>query len=450
MTSRIVPLIMCGGVGTRLWPLSREGYPKQFISLFGQRSTFQETLLRVSDSSLFDRPIIVTAAAYRSLVLAQMTEIGCQGDVLLESARRDSGPAIAAGTVFALRRNGPECIVLALAADHLVSDAVAFVAACEGSLNAAIAGYIVTFGIKPSRPATEYGYISPGPPLVDAVRHIRSFVEKPDLATATRYVQEGYLWNSGNFMFSASTLLDEYGAVDQASVDAVIRAVDLAERVDGFVALDRAAFEDTTPISIDYAVMEKTARAAVHPVSFGWSDVGSWRAVWELSEKDSFGNSVRGEAVLDNVRNCYISSEKMVVALGDVEDLIVVATGDAVLVTRQSDNSSLKRLVSQLNNVAPKVTRETRNDRDQRLSRSAECEARRFVLEVGDSLVREGQCECSIYWVVVRGMARVTTNGREQLLQARDTFVSQAGIEVRLENIGINTFEMIEILLSPD
>jgi mannose-1-phosphate guanylyltransferase/mannose-6-phosphate isomerase len=290
---RIIPLIMCGGAGTRLWPASREVRPKQFLPLFGTRSTFQDTLVRVSDSGLFERPIVITNAAYRFMALEQLAEIGIEADVLLEPMRRDSGPAIAAGAAFAQSRDD-EAMVLALAADHVVRDTAAFIAACTQGLVATGDGRIVTFGVKPERAATEYGYISPGEVVAGEVRAVKKFVEKPDLPTAAGYITSGYLWNSGNFMFRASVLLDEYRKFDAASVDSVTAAVTKAGRDLGFVTLDPEAFGSAKAISIDYAVMEKTARAAVVPVSCGWSDVGSWHAVWELSDKDAEGNAAQG------------------------------------------------------------------------------------------------------------------------------------------------------------
>src|SRR6266699_3709682 len=213
MTRRIIPLIMCGGAGTRLWPASREVRPKQFLPLFGPRSTFQDTLSRVSDAALFERPIVITNTSYRFMVLEQLAEIGLEADVLLEPMRRDSGPAIAAGAAFAQTRD-KDAVVLALAADHVVRDAAAFVAACREGLVAAESGRIVTFGVRPERPATEYGYISPGEQVSGSVRNVARFVEKPDQATAQQYIEAGYFWNSGNFMFRAAVLLDEYRAVD--------------------------------------------------------------------------------------------------------------------------------------------------------------------------------------------------------------------------------------------
>src|SRR6266404_8281066 len=336
MDRRIVPLIMCGGAGTRLWPASREVRPKQFLPLFGARSTFQDTMLRVSDAKLFERPIVITNTAYRFMVLEQLAEMGLEADVLLEPMRRDSGPAIVAGAAFAEMRD-KDAVVLALAADHVVRDAGAFVDACREGLTAEEAGRIVTFGVQPERAAIEYGYISPGEVISGAVRAVAKFVEKPDPATSAQYIKAGYLWNSGNFMFRASVLLDEYRSVDAASVQAIGDSVVKAGRDLGFVTLDAAAFGSAKSISIDYAVMEKTASAAVVPVKCGWSDVGSWLAVWELSDKDADGNAAQGAAVFEDSRNCNVSTDKALVALEGVDDLVVVATQDAVLVSRQKD-----------------------------------------------------------------------------------------------------------------
>ncbi len=318
VNERITPLILSGGAGTRLWPASREGRPKQFLRLFGSRSTFQETVLRVSDPAVFTTPIVLTNAAYRFLVLEELQEIGLEADIVLEPMRRDSGPAIAAGAAFAAARD-PNAIVLALAADHLVTEPDAFVATCRDGLAAAIAGRIVTFGITPDHPATGYGYIRPGASLGGRVHAVERFVEKPDVETATRYLTDGYLWNSGNFMFRASMLLDEYRSVDAPSVAAVSDAVAKAGRDLAFITLDEESFGRARPISIDYAVMEKTKMAAVIPASYGWSDVGSWQSVWELSGKDENGNTARGTAVFQDARNNHVSTDRALVALSGVE-----------------------------------------------------------------------------------------------------------------------------------
>jgi len=354
MASAIVPLIMCGGAGTRLWPASRENRPKQFLPLFGRSSTFQETIRRVSDPALFGRPIVVTNSQYRFLVAEELAAIGVEADILLEPMRRDSGPAIAAGAVFAQRRDG-DVLVAALAADHVIDDPAAFAAVCSAAAPAA-AERIVTFGVRPARPATEYGYIRAGAALGADVFEVERFVEKPDAATAQRYVAEGYLWNSGNFLFRAQLLLAEYRRFEPDSVSAIEQAVEAAGRDLGFVTLDPQAFGRAVAKSIDYAVMERTDHIAVMPVSYGWSDVGSWHAVWELSKRDAADNAAQGTAFFMDASGCYAASEKQLVALHGVENLVVIATADAVLVAPRERGDALRQLVGKLKGVAPAVT----------------------------------------------------------------------------------------------
>ncbi|MBS0530250.1 MAG: mannose-1-phosphate guanylyltransferase/mannose-6-phosphate isomerase, partial [Proteobacteria bacterium] len=449
MGERIIPLVMCGGAGTRLWPASREGRPKQFLPLFGPRSTFQDTLKRVSDPALFERPIVITNAAYRFMVLEQLAEIGIEADVLLEPARRDSGPAIAAGATFAQMRDGA-AVVLALAADHVVRDTVAFVAACRQGLVAADAGRIVTFGVKPERAATEYGYISPGAVIAGEVRGVTRFVEKPDPQTASEYTKAGYLWNSGNFMFRASMLLDEYREVDPESVQAVTDAVTNAGRDLGFVTLEPHAFAKAKAISIDYAVMEKTSHAAVVPVACGWSDVGSWRAVWELSDKDSQGNAVHGTAVFEDSRNCNVSTDRALVALEGVDDLVVVATQDAVLVSRQNDANGLKRLVAKLKALAPQVTEEhLRVHRPwgayQSIDRGERHQVKRITVNAGGRLSLQKHHHRSEHWIVVRGTAKVTVDDLVKIVHENESIYIPIGAAHRLENPGKILLELIEV-----
>ena len=449
MNGRIIPLIMCGGAGTRLWPASREVHPKQFLPLFGARSTFQNTILRVSDAALFERPIVITNKAYRFMVLEQLAEIGREADVLLEPMRRDSGPAIAAGAAFAQTRD-KDAVVLALAADHVVRDTEAFVAACRQGLVAAEAGRIVTFGVEPERAATEYGYISPGDVISGEVRAVTKFVEKPDPATAAEYIKAGYLWNSGNFMFRASVLLDEYRNVDAASVAAVTDAVAKAGRDLGFVTLEEAAFASAKPISIDYAVMEKTARAAVVPVKCGWSDVGSWHAVWELSDKDSEGNASQGAAVFEDSRNCNVATDRALVALEGVDDLVVVATQDAVLVSRQKDANGLKRLVAKLKIAAPEVTEQHLKVHRpwgsyQSVDNGERHQVKRIIVKPGGRLSLQKHHHRSEHWIVVRGAARVTVNELVKTVHENESIYIPIGSVHRLENPGKIQLELIEV-----
>jgi mannose-1-phosphate guanylyltransferase/mannose-6-phosphate isomerase len=440
---------MCGGAGTRLWPASREVHPKQFLSLFGTRSTFQETLLRVSDADLFARPIVITNEAYRFMVLEQLAAIGREADVLLEPMRRDSGPAIAAGAAFAAAREA-NAIVLALAADHLVRDTPAFVAACREGLVAADAGRIVTFGVRPERPATEYGYINPGEAVAGEVRAVANFVEKPDAATAAGYIAAGYLWNSGNFMFRASMLLDEYRNVDAASVETIEASVDNAARDLGFVKLDAQAFGAAKAISIDYAVMEKTAHAAVVPVACGWSDIGSWRQVWELSDKDSQGNAARGAAVFEDSRNCNVTTDRALVALEGVDDLVVVATQDAVLVSRQKDANGLKRLVAKLKATAPEVTEShIKVHRPwgsyQSVDNGDRHQVKRIIVKPGGRLSLQKHHHRSEHWIVVRGTAQVTVNELVKTVHENESIYIPIGAVHRLENPGKIQLELIEV-----
>lgn len=357
MARPIIPLIMCGGAGTRLWPASRENRPKQFLPLFGRHSTFQETLCRVSDPALFARPIIVTNGQYRFLVAEQLAAIAMEADILLEPVRRDSGPAILAGAAFASKRDG-DAIIVALAADHVVSDSGAFAEACSKAGEAAHDDQIVMFGIKPTRPATEYGYIRAGAAIGPGVFVIERFVEKPDAETAARYVAEDYLWNSGNFMFRARFLIEEYRRFEPDSAAAVTAAVETAASDLEFVILNPEAFARATAKSIDYAVMERTTCAAVMPASYGWSDVGSWQSVWELSARDADGNATQGSAVFINARSSYVAAERQLVALSGLDNVVVVATDDAILVARREDGEGLRQVVKKVNSVAATLTQD--------------------------------------------------------------------------------------------
>jgi mannose-1-phosphate guanylyltransferase/mannose-6-phosphate isomerase len=393
--------------------------------------------------------MVITNSAYRFMVLEQLAEIGFEADVLLEPMRRDSGPAIAAGAAFALTRD-KDAIVLALASDHVVRDVDAFLAACREGLKAAAAGRIVTFGVEPERAATEYGYISPGEAISGQVRTVSKFVEKPDAETAASYVQAGYLWNSGNFMFRAAVLSDEYRNYDAGSLAAVTDAVAKAGQDLGFVKLDADAFAAAKAISIDYAVMEKTSRAAVVPVACGWSDVGSWHAVWQLSEKDSQGNATRGAAVFEDSRNCNVSTDRALVALEGVDDLVVVATQDAVLVSRQKDANGLKRLVAKLKATAPEVTEShVKVHRPwgsyQSVDNGDRHQVKRIIVKPGGRLSLQKHHHRSEHWIVVRGAARVTVNELVKTVHENESIYIPIGAVHRLENPGKISLELIEV-----
>ncbi len=440
---------MCGGAGTRLWPASRENRPKQFLPLFGSLSTFQETMRRVSDPALFARPIVVTNGQYRFLVAEQLAAIGAQADVLLEPIRRDSGPAIVAGATYALRR-GDDPVVVALAADHVVTDPQAFAKVCATAAETAHDDRIVMFGVQPTRAATEYGYIRPGPPLAPGLFGIERFVEKPDAETATRYVAEGYLWNSGNFVFRAGFLLKEYHRFEPESGAAVEAAIERAGADLGFVMLEADAFARAVAKSIDYAVMERTERAAVMPVSYGWSDVGSWQAVWELSERDADGNSAQGPAVFVDTRGSYVASEKQHVALLGLDNVVVVTTDDAVLVARREDTDGLRRVVERLKQVAPALTQDHLKVHRpwgsyQSLDLGDRYQVKRIVVKQGGRLSLQLHHHRAEHWVVVRGAARVTIGDKVQMLHENESVYVPSGARHRLENPGKIDLELIEV-----
>jgi mannose-1-phosphate guanylyltransferase / mannose-6-phosphate isomerase len=440
---------MCGGAGTRLWPASREGRPKQFLPLFGPHSTFQDTIRRVSDPALFGRPIVITNNQYRFLVAEQLAAIGVEADILLEPLRRDSGPAIVAGAAFAAKRDGDPLIV-ALAADHVVTDATAFAKVCGMAADAAAGGRIVTFGVRPTRPATEYGYIRAGQSIGPEIFAIESFVEKPDAKTAERYVKEGYLWNSGNFLFRAALLLDEYKGFEPESIAAVADAVSKAGKDLGFVTLDPESFARANAKSIDYAVMERTKHAAVTPVSYGWSDVGSWQAVWELSGRDASGNAGHGQVEFVDSRGSYVATDRQLVALFGVDNLVVITTDDAVLVAKREDGDGLRRVVQRLKEKAPKVTEEHLKVHRpwgsyQSIDQGARFQVKRIVVKQGGRLSLQMHHHRAEHWIVVRGTARVTIGDEVKTVHENESVYIPIGAQHRLENPGKIDLELIEV-----
>ena len=440
---------MCGGAGTRLWPASRENRPKQFLPLFGPLSTFQETIRRVSDSTLFGRAVVVTNAQYRFLVAEQLAAIGAQADILLEPARRDSGPAIVAGAAFAFARDD-DPLVLALAADHVVYDPLAFAKVCATAGETASEDRIVMFGVAPTRPATEYGYIRPGAPLAPGLFAIERFVEKPDTETAARHVADGYVWNSGNFVFRARFLMEEYRRFEPESSSAVEAAVQAAGSDLGFVTLAVDAFGRAVAKSIDYAVMERTERAAVMPVSYGWSDVGSWQAVWELSERDADANAAQGQAVFVDARGSYVASDKQLVALHGLDNVVVVTTDDAVLVASRQSGDGLRRVVERLREAAPALTQDHLKVHRpwgsyQSLDLSERYQVKRIVVKQGGRLSLQLHHRRAEHWVVVRGTARVTIGDMVQMVHENESVYVPIGTPHRLENPGKIDLELIEV-----
>lgn len=344
----IYPVILCGGSGTRLWPASRSDQPKQFLKLVGDRSSFQETVLRVKDIPGVAEVVVVTGEAMVAFVAEQTAEIGAWATILVEPEARDSAPAVAAAAAYVQARD-PAGVVLMLAADHHIAQPEIFQQAAVTAAKAAEQGYIVTFGVQPTVPATGFGYIRPGAPLLDgSVREVAAFVEKPDQATAERYLLEGYLWNSGNFAFQAATLLAEFDAFEPTVAAAARGCVAGLELEAGIGRLDRDAFAQAKKISLDYAIMERTQKAAVAPAAFAWSDLGAWDAIWEASTRDDDGNAWAGDVELHGSSNVLVRSTGPYVGVIGVNDIVVVAEPDAVLVCHRKDSQAVKTLVDGL------------------------------------------------------------------------------------------------------
>jgi mannose-1-phosphate guanylyltransferase/mannose-6-phosphate isomerase len=443
------PVILCGGSGTRLWPVSREAMPKQFSPILGDRSTFQETLLRVKEATLFGKPLVVTNRAHRFLAEQQLREIGIEAEMLLEPTARDSGPAIIAASLY-LDETSPGTLALVLAADHLVRDVPAFLDAVRGGLDAARAGRIVTFGIVPTQPATGYGYIEPGEAAEGKAQGVTRFVEKPDARTALDYIAKGYLWNSGNFLFAPRSVIGEYAAHDEGSVQQVRDALTQGEMDLGALAMAKAPFEAAKKISFDFAVMEKTRLAAVVPGAFGWSDIGGWDALWELTDRDEAGNAARGDVVFVDSQSNYASSETQLVTLLGVRDLVVVATRDAVLVADRNKAGDVKRLVETLReNGHPLANESARVYRPwgwyQTLELQERFQVKRIVVYPGGRLSLQKHFHRAEHWVVVKGTARVTVDDSVRELTENQSVYLPLGAVHRLENPGRIDVEIIEV-----
>jgi mannose-1-phosphate guanylyltransferase/mannose-6-phosphate isomerase len=451
MPSKIIPVIMCGGAGTRLWPASRESMPKQFIPLFTERSTFQETALRVANDALFAKPIVITSADFRFIVADQLRQVGVPSDIVLEPVRRDSAPAVAVATVLGLKRSA-DAVILILAADHAIDDVEAFYGACEAALPGAENGYIVTFGVVPTEPATSYGYLKPGT-AVDgcAVRKLEMFAEKPDQARAEGYIAEGYLWNSGNFLFRADVMKGELSAHAPAIWSAAEAAVAQAISDLDFLRLAEKPFSASPKISIDYAVMEKTAASAVVPVDMGWSDLGSWDAIWAKTTRDAHGNALSGPCQVLDVRNTIIQSDDSILTtVIGLSDLLVVSSADAVLVAPRGVTSEIKTMVESLK--AAGRSEATEHRRVHRpwghyvtMNLGERHRVNRIVINPGQSFSLQKHFHRSEHWIIVKGTGEVTIDGERRILHENQSTYIPIGTVHRLANPGLIPLELIEV-----
>jgi mannose-1-phosphate guanylyltransferase / mannose-6-phosphate isomerase len=451
---KVIPVILCGGAGTRLWPSSREAYPKQFLPLINEQSTFELTLARVSDRTVFGEPVIVTAEAFRFLTADQIARAGMRASILLEPARRDSGPAIAIAAEH-LARKDAGTLMLVLAADHLVKDVKGFVATVVDGIDAALAGAIVAFGITPTKPATGYGYIAAGDAMGGKVHKLERFIEKPTQEIAEALISAGNLWNSGNFLFRADLFLSELEAFEPAMHKAAHEAIARAKRDDlgdvSFVRVDAEAFQSSPSKSVDYAVMERTNRSAVIEATYDWSDLGSWHALWESAAQDKDQNAARGDVTLVNTNRSYVWSEEGVhTALVGLDDVVVVTTHDAVLVARREVNSEMKQLVDVLSRKDHAlVSDHTRSHRKwgwvQDKDRGERHEVKRLQVQPGKSISMHRHLHRAEHWIVVKGMATVIINGEERSLRENQSTFIPIGAWHQMANDGKIALEVIEV-----
>ena len=451
----LLPVIMAGGSGTRLWPLSRQLHPKQFLALgSGTQTMLQETVARMQGLDA-RQPVVICNEEHRFLAAEQMRQIGHEGArILLEPVGRNTAPAIALAALDAMARkpaDAPAPLLLVLAADHLIRDAEAFRTAVRAAESLAQAGSLVTFGVVPDRPETGYGYIEQGTPCGESGHAVKRFVEKPDLATAQQYLQNGgYLWNSGMFLMRADRYLEELKLWAPDILHACQSAMAQPAADMSFVRVDRAAFEACRSDSIDYAVMEKTDAAVVVPLDAGWSDVGSWASLWDVSEKDSNGNVCHGDVLcMGSESNLAHASSRLVSLLG-VRDLMVVETADAVLVAHKDHVQDVKKVVDQLKAAGRS---EHHNHREvyrpwgsyDSIGQAERYQVKRITVKPGAKLSVQMHHHRAEHWIVVSGTARITNGDQTYLLTENQSTYIPVGQVHALENPGKIPLELIEV-----
>ncbi|PLX50507.1 MAG: mannose-1-phosphate guanylyltransferase/mannose-6-phosphate isomerase [Desulfobulbaceae bacterium] len=453
MKKILIPVILCGGSGTRLWPLSRELYPKQLLALAGERSMLQETMLRLAALEDQGRPIVICNEAHRFLVAEQLRQIECRATILLEPEGKNTAPALAVAAFQALHE-ADEPLLLVLPADHVISDPQALIRSVRIGEQYAEQGKLLTFGVVPSRPETGYGYIRAGALLDDSgtqVFTVDEFVEKPDQATATTYLESPYYyWNSGMFLFAASRYLDELSKHAPDMVEACRTSWQMGRQDLDFYRLDRHAFAESPADSIDYAVMEKTSAAVVIPLAAGWNDVGSWSALWEIGSQDQDGNVTSGDVLLKDTSNSFLYSSSRLLATIGLDDMVVVETPDAVLVAPKDKVQQVKEIVKRLKSEAraeisvhkkvyrPWGTFESIDSADR-------YQVKRITVLPGAQLSLQMHHHRAEHWVVVRGTAKITRGNEVFTLTENQSTYIPLGETHRLENPGKIPLELIEV-----
>jgi len=445
--SKIVPVILSGGSGTRLWPLSREAYPKQFLPLVGTNTMLQSTWLRVAPLTNAS-PIVVANNEHRFMVAEQLREAGApRAAIILEPVGRNTAPAIALAALQA-RKHGDDPILLVLPSDHVIVDEAAFHAAVRLAATAAEQGKLVTFGVVPTAPETGYGYIKAT--AQGDTREVDAFVEKPDASSAREYLEAGtYFWNSGMFVFKASVYLDQLARLRPEIHAASTRAFEAARQDDDFVRIEHDLFSQCPSDSIDYAVMEKTESATVVPLSAGWSDVGSWSALWQVSSQDENGNAHRGDVLEINCRNTYAYGERLIAMVG-LQDVIVVETDDAILVGNREQVQDVKEIVSRLKKdgrshaVSHRKVYRPWGAYDS-IDNGDRFQVKRITVKPGGTLSLQMHHHRAEHWIIVSGTAEVTRGDEVILLTENQSTYIPLGVTHRLRNPGKLPLELIEV-----
>jgi mannose-1-phosphate guanylyltransferase/mannose-6-phosphate isomerase len=454
-SAQIHPVILSGGAGTRLWPLSRASYPKQLLKLSSQRTMLQDTVARGLIDVGFAAPLLVCNEDHRFLVDDQLQQIGIKPQaILLEPKARNTGPAIAAAALWLLARD-PDALMLVQPSDHVIASPADFHRGVMRGLAAAQEGRLVTFGIKPARPDTGYGYIQSGEALSDGVFGVDRFVEKPDRETAQRFLDSGaFFWNSGIFLLSARAYLGELSRINPVMLEACERAVRDGQEDLAFFRLGAEPFGEAPSLSIDHAVMEHTSRAAVVPVDMAWSDVGSWPALRDIATADGDGNVLQGDVLAERMTNSYVRSEGRLVAAVGLDNVVVVATDDAVLV---ADANS----AAEVSGIVTKLRGQNRSESQQHVTchrpwghyRSVDAgdrfQVKRITVKPGAKLSLQKHYHRAEHWVVVHGTAMVQRGEERMLVRENESVYIPIGTEHRLENPGKLPLQLIEVQSGP-
>ncbi|WP_205927111.1 mannose-1-phosphate guanylyltransferase/mannose-6-phosphate isomerase [Rhizobium sp. P32RR-XVIII] len=454
MSARIVPVIMAGGKGTRLWPLSRSSAPKQFIRFIGDQTLFQDTLARLADGALFEAPVVVTNEEFRFLVAEQAREKGVKlSAVLLEPVARNTAPAVAAAACLIAEEYGEDAIIQVLASDHEIVADDSYFDAIKLAREAAADGMLVTFGIAPTTPATGYGYIETGEALPSGAHRVRTFVEKPSAEEAERLLAAGrFLWNSGIFMLPVGRLLAEYRRLAPDVLRNAEVAVKKAVRDLDFTRLDAQSFAQCPDISIDYAIMEKTENAAVVPARFSWSDLGSWDSVWKSGRRDAEGNLAAANTTLVNTKNSLVMTHGVHLAVQGLEDVAVIASEDAVYVGRLKDSQNVGSLVKMLAAKSPTAKLTETHPTSYRpwggytsVLNGERFQVKRIFVTPGKKLSLQRHHHRSEHWIVVKGTAEVTIGEETKMLRENESVYIPLGEVHRLANPGKILLELIEV-----